>query len=187
MARAQLREKIIEKMAPKEGTIAEIGVFKGAFSEKLLKLTNPKKLFLVDPWQNLDDTGVKNSWYHAESSNDMPAIYEGVCGRFEEQIEAGQVEVLRGTSKELAAAIPDGALDFAYIDGDHRFHGVLEDLNFLSPKIRIKGMIMLDDHVLGRWWDDGVVRALNTFLGENAASWQIARAVGNQVVVRRHR
>jgi len=40
------------KLMPKNGIIAEIGVWDGSFSEKILKYCNPKKLYLIDCWAN---------------------------------------------------------------------------------------------------------------------------------------
>ena len=116
----------------------------------------------------------------------MNVMYHAVRRRFVNETESGQVEILRGTITDVVRAIPDLSLDFAYVDGDHRFEGVLNDLRRISAKIKPGGVIFLDDYVVGHWWADGVVRALNAFLGEAATEWQILRAMGNQAVIRKH-
>ena len=45
-----IRIAVLEKYIPKGGIGVELGVFKGRFSEVLLKNTKPKLLYLIDPW-----------------------------------------------------------------------------------------------------------------------------------------
>lgn len=163
----------------------EIGVFRGQFSRELVELLAPEKLYLIDPWRNFKDPALTSSWYHADSKFDMNAMYRAVCHRFDAEIQSGQVEILRGITKNVVSGIADDTLDFAYIDGDHRFEGVMTDLDLISPKVKDGGVIFLDDHNVGHWWGDGVVRALNTFLGKAPAHWQLIRVAGNQAVIRK--
>ena len=43
------REKLLE-LLPKGGTVAELGVDNGDFSQKILSINQPEKLYLVDFW-----------------------------------------------------------------------------------------------------------------------------------------
>lgn len=183
MSERPLRDKIVAQIVPQGAVIAEIGVFKGAFSQRLLDVLAPSKLYLVDPWKNQDDKELFGTWYHVNSSNNMDEIYGDVCETFRSEIASGQVEIVRGKSSDLVGKLSGKRLNFVYIDGDHRYDAVLRDLECIAPMILPNGAMMVDDHNLHGWWGDGVVRALNTFLGRNADSWQIARAVGNQVVI----
>jgi len=185
MTNRHLRAKLVNQFVPKGATVVEVGVFRGDFSFELLEIISPEKLHLIDPWKNLDDPTLSDSWYHVESKHDMDAIHASVCHRFASEIETGQVEIQRGKTQDVLPGLPDTSLDFAYVDGDHRFEGVLLDLDLLAPKMKPGATIMLDDYVLGRWWGDGVVRALNVFLGKQAHGWIIIRAVGNQVVIKK--
>lgn len=179
------RLRLLESLGLKGSTGAEIGVFRGDFSGQIIDALQPKKFYLIDPWENFDDPGLVGSWYHEDSSNRMEQIFHDVMARFAAPIQAGQVEVIRGRSREAASRFSDGEFDFVYIDGDHRFEGVLADLKAFGPKIKPGGMIILDDHSLGKWWGDGVIRALNTFLGDDPSGWRVFRVVGNQVVIKK--
>ncbi|MBT0957727.1 class I SAM-dependent methyltransferase [Alphaproteobacteria bacterium KMM 3653] len=170
----------------KGGRGAEIGVFKGRFSIDILKQRRPETLYLIDPWLNIDDDSLGESWYGSDSKHDMNAHYEGITSRFAKQIEAGQVVVLRGTAAEMMPQIPDESLDYVYIDGDHRYEGVSVDLALAYTKVKPGGVIAVDDHVLKRWWKDGVVRAINEFLGRHADDLSIIGCEEGQVIVRRH-
>lgn len=164
---------------------AEIGVFRGDFSRQILVQARPAKLYLIDPWQNIDDPGLSKSWYGADSPNDMPGLYDAVQKRFEAEIAAGQVELCRGFSADAMARLDDRSLDFVYIDGDHRYEGVLADLELSFAKVRPGGVIAADDHRLGGWWADGVVRAVNAFAGRHASDLHIVYSHFSQIVLRR--
>jgi hypothetical protein len=43
------REVLLRRM-PKQSVCAEIGVWKGDFSERIIRVVNPRKLYLIDPW-----------------------------------------------------------------------------------------------------------------------------------------
>lgn len=178
------RETLLQQI-PKGSNCAEIGVFKGTFSKKILQIVKPRKLYLIDPWRNSDDPSLKNSWYANSSKNDMQKIHMQVIKNFKNKIDSGEIEVQRGFSSQVLSGHADDSFDFIYIDGDHRFESVLEDLRLSAAKVRQGGYIGLDDYALGSWWGDGVIRAVNIFLGEESTSFRIAWAMGNQLLLRR--
>ena len=58
-----------------------------------------------------------------------------------------KVEVLREVSDIARNLIPDGSLDFVYIDGDHTAKGVILDLLIWLPKVRCGGLVLGDDYM----------------------------------------
>lgn len=160
--------KVLLEMLPKNGVGAEIGVHLGDFSEQILGHATPKKLFLIDPWRFFPDPEHQESWYGesgAQGQAEMDRRHARVCARFQEQIAGGRVEVKRGLSQDVLAGLPDGHLDWIYIDGDHSYEAVKRDLELSFNKVRKGGFIAGDDYQLGKWWKDGVVRAVNEFIG----------------------
>lgn len=154
----------VASLMPRRGVGAEIGVFQGAFSRVLFAAAQPKKLFLVDPWENSADPAHAKSWYGKDSPNDMTRIHAEVVKSFSAPAYAGRVEVVRSRSAPWLSAQPDQSLDFVYIDGDHSYDAVREDLTLAVAKVRKGGVIALDDYALGQWWGDGVVRAVHEAL-----------------------
>lgn len=181
---ARTRQSVLD-LFKKGGHGAEIGVFMGGFSRRIIKHAKPKKLYMIDPWKNMDDPGLDKAWYKAGSDFDMEAIHDEVVTAFAKRAARGQVEILRGTTADRIGDIPDDSLDYVYIDGDHRYEGVRLDLMLSLPKVKTGGLIAVDDHVQGYWWKDGVVRAVNETLGDHAGSLQIIACHENQVVLRR--
>ena len=61
------------------------------------------------------------------------------------------------------------ALDRVYIDGNHAYEFVLEDLRSWYPKVRPGGLVVGDDYDRpDAWWDDGVTRAVMEFVKTEA-------------------
>ena len=51
--------------------------------------------------------------------------------------------------------------DLIYIDGNHLYNYVLDDLEKSLNIINYNGLIVLDDFMMKGWWDDGVTKAVN--------------------------
>lgn len=129
------------------GRGAEIGVEAGAFSRQVLDAWQGRRLDLVDPW-----------------APQPPLEYEDACNvpaeRHEQNLRAtrerlkpheGCCNILRMTSLEAAATHPDAALDFAYIDANHKYGHVRADLAAWWPKVKAGGL------VAGSNYFDGIV------------------------------
>ena len=113
---------------------AEIGVFEGFLAKYVLRYISPKIYYLVDPHKPYcDDIGELD--FPEETWN---TIHIEVCKRFKFNSAA---QIVRKESLEAAKDIPDGTLDFCYIDGDHSFDAVYKDICAWFPKVRAGGLI----------------------------------------------
>lgn len=140
---------------PPGGICAEIGVWKGDFSARILKELKPRELHLIDPWRFAPD--FPKRWYGgalARNQADMDAIMESVRDRFK---DAPAVRLHRGTSVEIAATFPDRYFDWLYIDGDHSASAVLADLTAWYPKLKPGGSVACDDYY---WRDESRTRSV---------------------------
>jgi hypothetical protein len=129
--RKHLHRKALLEALPKGGVGAEIGVWEGNFSARILDIARPAKLFLVDPWAYEEQPSHPNLWQgggRAKSQADMDAIYQSVVQRFDQEIRSGVVEVVRESSMVAWKHFDPDAFDWVYIDGDHRFEFVKNDL-----------------------------------------------------------
>lgn len=130
-------------------TMLEIGVWKGDFAEQVLRSCRSiERYYMVDPWANLPDWN-KPFNVATELFDD---IYEEAIHKT--QFAADRIAVLRGRTKEVISRIPDGSLDFAYIDGDHTLRGITIDLMKVLPKIKDGGFIGGDDFIATPWQHD---------------------------------
>ena len=106
----------------------------------------------------------------------MDAIHEGVLARFERQISAGQVVIVRERSTAAAPHLEE-PLDWAYIDGDHTYEAVKSDLESFYHLLKPGGVMAGDDYLVRGWWDDGVTRAVDEFVETHGLAQTV---LGNQ-------
>ncbi|MBF0269218.1 MAG: class I SAM-dependent methyltransferase [Alphaproteobacteria bacterium] len=148
---------------------AEVGVAEGVFSQETLNRCQPENLLLVDPWicQEGDD--------YAYDINNVDAArqearFEAVCKKF----EGRNVEILRMSSLDAAALVADVSLDYIYIDANHSFEAVTEDINAWWPKLKPDGVLMGHDyanHFAAMQAGFGVVEAVNNFVLESGCAF----------------
>ncbi len=140
---------------------AEIGVWRGDFSARLLQLAKPACLHLIDPWEHRSEPGYEHAMFARKDDSQMDLIYRGVRERFVQEIARGLVVIHRSPSAVAVAALPP--LDWVYIDGDHTYEGVLADLRSYWARLTQDGRVAGDDYGVKGWWDDGVTKAVDEF------------------------
>ncbi|MDX9873854.1 MAG: class I SAM-dependent methyltransferase [Spongiibacteraceae bacterium] len=156
-------------LIPADSVGAEIGVHKGDFSAELLAHVRPRELHLIDPWQHETSNIYRDAWYGGKASAgqlEMDERYQQTCDRFEEEMDDGRVIVHRGYSDEVLAGFSDDYFDWVYIDGNHLYEFVRQDLLLSLQKVRPGGMITGDDYTEGGWWEGGVKLAVDEFVRE---------------------
>ena len=182
-AKDKIRRNILKHLG-EIGTVAEIGVWRGRFTEILLEMLAPRKLYLIDPWRPTDGGGYGDVALTADKdAAEMDKVLAFVENRFAAQIASGQVEIRRGFSGEVLPTFPDDSLDMIYIDGDHRFDGVMADLHLAYRKVRPGGFIVLDDYHQRGWWGDDVQRAVHHFIAQHITDIRIHVVIGAQVAL----
>jgi hypothetical protein len=126
--------------------MVELGVYKGDFASKILeKCDFLEKYYMIDPWRHLEN------WNKPANKSDE--IFEQFLSETKAKTDfaADKRIILRGKTTEVVENIPDGELDFAYIDGDHTLKGITIDLISLFPKIKAGGWIGGDDFSSTIW------------------------------------
>jgi hypothetical protein len=142
--RLELWASLLDRIGAR--TVAEIGVYRGAFAAHLLaNCPSVDAYYMVDPWRHLDD------WNKPANRDD--AAFERIFEQAMDSTRAHEARrvVLRGRTTEVIDEIPDGSLDFAYVDGDHTLRGITVDLLRVYPKVRDGGFIGGDDFSRSIW------------------------------------
>ena len=158
------RRHFLLEMLPPGSVGAEIGVHLGDFSQVILETVAPRQLHLIDPWIYNPAPEYERALYGGRSEggqSEMDERHMSVLDRFGPEINRGQIIVHRGESAEMLGALPDASLDWVYIDGNHTYDFVVQDLRLSLAKTKPGGLVTGDDYGEGGWWDGGVKQAVD--------------------------
>ena len=117
------------------GIGAEIGVAYGENAEQILSFWQGSGMFLIDPW-NREACG---DYVDGSAQIDFDGAYNHAINRLSRFV--GRTIILRMTSNEALKMIPDGMLDFVYIDGNHHNPQFRKDLVQWTYKVKVGGLI----------------------------------------------
>ena len=171
---------------PRGSTCAEIGVFAGDFSERILEVVRPVRLHLIDPWRHETDAEYRRAWYgdaKGGGQTRMDEVHAAVCRRFAGAVASGIAVIHRAPSAEAAALFADEYFDWVYIDGNHRYEFVKADLERYAPKVKRGGLIAGDDYQVAGWWEDGVTKAVDEYVALGRCD--VVSTGGNQFILRK--
>jgi hypothetical protein len=127
-------------------TAAEIGVYRGEFSAKILAgAPSIEKYIMLDPWRAIPDW---NKPANTDNQTFEHFYFESLDAT---DFARHKRQVLRGKTTEVIGLIPDHSLDYVYIDGDHTLKGISIDLISVWPKIKDGGWITGDDFCNSIW------------------------------------
>ncbi len=171
---------------PKGGVGAELGVFKGEYSQTILDIVEPEALHLVDAWAwslqdaipfadvpdymaEIDANTVR--YMGGPPDQALETCYQDVRQRFADRPE---VTIHRGQTHDVVKRFQEPMFDFIYIDANHFYEYVLRDLIEWSATLKPGGVILLNDcfdGMLGRRQHLGVVEAVTQF--RKRGDWRI--------------
>lgn len=149
------REEIAKMFRDKGFKVgAEIGVFAGYFSEVLCKTIPGLKLYCIDSWEVY--SGYRD--YKFESS--MKKAYDAAV----ERLKPYDCEIIKNFSVHAARNFEDFSLDFVYIDANHEYSYVYNDLMSWTGKVKEHGGIVAgDDYYMTKTGNFGVIQAVHEF------------------------
>ena len=132
--REQFTSYLYDKFTPTN--VCEVGVQCGLYSKHILQtIPSIEKIYLVDLWkrqEKYDD--------HANVSDiTHESFYQQTLNNIKQW--KNRAVILRGFSTEMCHSIPDGSLDWIYIDARHDYVGCTQDINSYWPKLKIGGVM----------------------------------------------
>lgn len=130
----------------------EIGVAEGINALSILNELSMKRLYLVDPYDPYSENGICHD--HSEEKSIAEKRLAGYS----------QVTFITKTSKEALSDVPDD-LDFVYIDGNHDYESVKQDIGLYIHKVKIGGCIGGHDYITHLY--EGVTSAVDEFAETN--------------------
>ena len=145
---------------------AELGIHDGANFKHLIKSCPDLNLIGVDLYESQPDNDGPEKWTPGENGHpwshnkyhqDLLAFSSNYPGR---------AIVIKDYTTEAAKNVPDGSLDFVFIDADHGYEGCLRDIKAWESKVRPGGRVIGHDIHFPT-----VKRAVTEYFGEN--SWNV--------------
>jgi hypothetical protein len=146
----------------------EVGALSGVYSEIILSSWKGNLLYLVDPWetQSVDvyreDDGRFNHLAAYEQAQELKA-------------KDPRAMLLKMLSADAAALFPETMLDFVYIDANHDYEFVLQDMTVWWPKILPGGIMCGHDFyncLKHPFWNE-VERAVKQWSSERSIPFEV--------------
>jgi len=139
----------------------EVGVHTGQTSIKLLQnLPKIKKYHAVDPWKTYEQY---NGSMYRKPGHKVLKTWSQAKQNFLRGIKpfSDKVIIHEMTSIEAVKTIEDGSLDWIFIDANHDYPYIKENLELWPPKVKSGGVV--SGHDYGNKWE-GIKRAVDEFV-----------------------
>lgn len=149
---------------------AEIGVSQGFFSEALFKAIPGLKLYCVDAWLSYPEC---KRWMPNQARADT---YYDITKK---RLAPYNAVIMKEMSMDAVKKIPDGSLDFIFIDSNHKFDYVMQDLIEWSKKVRVGGMITGDDYF--HFKGAGVVEAVDAYTKAHGIKFELTNPYPDKI------
>lgn len=117
-------------------TGAEIGVLNGLYSKWLVVKIKGLKLYCIDAWTFYKE------YSELRDQQTMDSLYE----RAKARLAKFNVEFIKKFSMDAVGDFKDESLDFVYIDANHSFPYVMNDITEWSKKVRRGGIVAGHDY-----------------------------------------
>lgn len=149
--------------------LVEIGVARGSTSKFTLeKLSDKVSSYTgIDPYESNYDRKDGFSYYNQDL---MDNLYKFVI----EKVNDPRFNLIRKKSNLAYLDFEDNSIDAIYIDGNHSYEAVTEDIKCWSPKVKQGGLIIGDDYLTF----EGVKKAVNdsfSNFNESGNTWFIEK------------
>lgn len=145
----------------------EVGVHRGEYLFSMMDYCKTVQWFGVDPYavyKNFSDRFIM------PPQNEWEDIYSTVTQKISTHPDRHRIKLIRKKSADALNDAPND-LDFVYIDGDHNYEAVAEDIKLWEPKIRLGGIIAGHDYNKAkdryRKIFSGVIQAVDEYAAAN--------------------
>lgn len=151
------------------GEFVEVGCLRGNFAATVLSQWKGKRYHMIDPW----DTQSGDVFLERQPTKEEHQSHYQECLGLAENDK--RVNVIRGLSPDAASEFQPNKLDCVYLDGNHSYRAVMEDMDAWWPKIKIGGIMGGHDFLEKTdegWWCE-VSRAVLRWTGEHGKTFLV--------------
>lgn len=192
MDRISIMKSVVSNI--KKGIFVEIGTFSGDFAFEILSNSSDDCiLYCIDPWIEYNDYNDAANYHVGD------ALFQITKNKLKQF--GDRVIFIREFASNAVNLIPDN-IDFLYIDGNHQYKYVYQDLELYYPKVKQDGIIIGDDahdfddskrnadgdiyieHCPGSFGHYGVIKAFKDYVrNNNLPNYSL---VGTQIVINKN-
>jgi hypothetical protein len=175
---------------PSGSHFVEIGSWKGRSSSYMaVEICNSGKdikFDCVDTWDGSDVHKDPNSWCF----DPICLKKDGLYIEFLKNVKPVNhiINPIRSSSTSASELYDDESLDFVFIDGDHSYEGVKEDIENWIRKVKVGGIIAGHDYITEDIHSQGVKRAVDEMIPvgeilEHDTCWVYKKTVNKNIIV----
>lgn len=136
---------------------AEVGVFDGHYSLVLCQSIPNLKLYGIDPY----------TVYKGYRDHKFISSMERAENTARNRLKGFDYIFIKQFSDKAVQQFENGSLDFVYLDGNHRYEYIKQDIDLWTPKVRRGGIVSGHDYLITPSGNDGVIRAVNDYVNKN--------------------
>jgi len=144
------------------GCVAEIGVDEGNFAERVLEGWKGHTYFMVDLWAKQD-----LSVYDESDNFNFERTFQ-LASQCAER-HSDKVKIIRKLSVDAAKEFGDNQLDWVWIDANHLYQPVLDDMNAWWRTVKNGGIFSGHDYYF-----PGVNKAVKEWMAEKQIKWSVS-------------
>lgn len=161
------------------GTGVEVGTERAVFAKTICRKNPDTLLYCVDPWKAYP------GYRDHVTQEKLDRFYE----ESKERMKDFNCTLIRETSMDALKYFLDNSLDFVYIDANHDYQHVMEDMVEWYKKVKVGGILSGHDYIRRKGQDHlyGVKQAVQDFCkkyqikelivykGDSSPSWLIIK------------
>lgn len=151
------RDFLFSEILSKNCICAEIGVDEGINAQRIINISKPEKLYLIDLWGYTNLRNIPEEKRNRLTQGSKIS-YETVKEKFKNN---KNINIIRKLSVEASKQFKDKYFDWVYIDASHDYESVKEDIESWWPKIKFGGFLCGHDYF------NEVEMAVNEFCKNN--------------------
>jgi len=136
----------------------EMGVYRARFTAALAKRAPNMMIYGIDAWT------IYPGYKDYEVTDLETEAHQDAIRRTQDK---PNIQLIKSWSADAAKTFEDGSLDYIFIDANHSYANVVEDLNLWARKVRNGGIVMGHDYFVMKKLNFGVIQAVNGWVETN--------------------
>lgn len=158
---------LINQLEITNGVMLEVGVYQGEAMRQFMDSGKFRRYFGVDFWSG---NFVDPNKAFLEGVEDAELVFDNVSKPY-------PVVKMKMTSEEASTYFKDGVFDFIYLDGNHNYEFIRQDIDIWWPKVKSGGYF--GGHDYSNLACGGVKKAVDETFGQQYAypdmSWVVKK------------